>query len=492
MTTSDQLEKNRICEHVLSRDREKSLNQIEQDIFNLLLEQKDKGLTKSELKDRLGGQWKNADDEELRVKISNLRNKLHLFFTTDGKQYRQHCVLPRGKPGRHDPRPYRLLWEAHHLVIEAGNVTPLSKAPGNEKLIPQNLADVAFAKLQKDFDYSAMGNDELLKTALKHVLDGIYFLVEANKERPIETRVRQELESIQIPKITSTPAVASDDIFKSCQALIEYALRHRFIVNCESVEVAALATLLNCREKYGFGVDILQEDQSGRQVVLRLNSNDSADFVIAANAPFFLLGIDKALDYCLVAPIHAEEQLLLRKRGRRRSRFSSILVYSDSSAKEQFLNMKRNRKQRPIWGAREPWSNEIVAEVMRAKPIYVDSLVDLVQSSKHLLPGDFVIAWQPLSDGLRLMDKSLIPVSEPFHLWVSLFAHRRWFEGSLNALRVDFLRMFLYEWRICRRFRSWAWSNVSCDPDFRYYFGGGAGAESNSLIEDTLGDWKIA
>jgi hypothetical protein len=95
----------------------------------------------------------------------------------------------------------------------------------------------------------------------------------------------------------------------------------------------------------------------------------------------------------------------------------------------------------------------------------------------ELREGDYVIAWHPLSEGLMRRDQSLKQVGEPFQHWLSLCVNKRWCVGEAPSPRcVDFLRMFIYEWRNCRRAPKWAESCLEEEGlDFLDYFKGGAG-----------------
>lgn len=107
----------------------------------------------------------------------------------------------------------------------------------------------------------------------------------------------------------------------------------------------------------------------------------------------------------------------------------------------------------------------------------MDRLEDLMTMSLELNEGDYIIAWHPLSEGLMKRDPSLKQIGAPFQHWLSFCVHKRWCVADDASPRcVGFLRMFIYEWRNCRRAPAWAERCLGEEaPDFLDYFKGGAG-----------------
>jgi len=144
---------------------------------------------------------------------------------------------------------------------------------------------------------------------------------------------------------------------------------------------------------------------------------------------------------------------------------------------EEWLTISSGRPHSRMLEGESEWPPEIVADFSIAKPIFIDDLQRIVTRTLMLSEGDYVFAWQPLASGLMSRDSSLVPVGPGFHHWLSLYTHRtRWCStDTARSLRLQFLSAFVYEWRTCNRFRSWAEQCLMRDDDFWYYFGGGAG-----------------
>ena len=159
-----------------------------------------------------------------------------------------------------------------------------------------------------------------------------------------------------------------------------------------------------------------------------------------------------------------------RKKGKRKAGISRIVVYSRSSAHEQLLNMTARRAQSSMLGSPHPFPDEILDVVKTAKVTAVDTLDELVGETKYLDPGDFVIAWPPLSDGLLAQDPELCQVGERFMHWISLYCRH-----DCLDLADEFLWLFAYEFNTCHRFREYAKSLIFRDTFFWDHFSGAAG-----------------
>jgi hypothetical protein len=228
------------------------------------------------------------------------------------------------------------------------------------------------------------------------------------------------------------PSEPSQDVASTCNDLIQSAKENQLVVNCECIEVGALATFLSIREKYKLNFRLIQEDTSGRQQVLRMIADEEADFVITAVAPFFLLGDRGALNYRFLSPTHVEQQHVLRKLGQTKRGRSEILIYSSSSALEHWFAIQSRGTS---WYHRDiPFFNgqkEACSQVRSAKPEYIDTLQELIAKAKFAEAGTFIIAWEPLSSGLignsiktgtrELLSPAFEKVGNDFHLWLALF-----------------------------------------------------------------------
>jgi len=236
--------------------------------------------------------------------------------------------------------------------------------------------------------------------------------------------------------------------------------------------VGSLSALLALKKKYDLPWIIVQADQSGKMQMERVTHDGSAMFLITANAPFFMMGEGKGLEYRFIGPVHAEDQVILRRKGISKKTIPDVVVYTQSSAYEQILNMQSKRVQSPIWGERFPWPEDLLNMITSAHIEPVDTLEELVDHAIRLEAGDFVVAWTPLTDGLRLRQPQLVQVGSEFKHWISLYARH----DCMN-LADEFLWLFGYEFQTCDRFRDWSREVLLADEDFWHYIGGGAGIE---------------
>jgi hypothetical protein len=395
-------------------------------------------------------------ERNLRTMNSRLRSKVSRFFRLrNGKEF--ECVLRRSEPGRGKKGRYGLLWRPH-----SANVAIIHCAS-------PELVDIAFSKLDRDFDHSALANSEVFAAAYDSTIDSIKFMVDANKGRGLEGRIPEVKRWLSLPNTLRDPGVMNPRIRARCSAILE---RKDLLINCECIECAAVATMLSLKEKYGLDWEILQADLSGRMQMVRLAHDDSAAFLVTANAPFFFMGEGPGLDYRFIGPVHAEEQVLVTRRGRKTKQIPDMILYTRSSCWEQYLNMTQNRHPGGVWGRSLPWDQEIVEAIQSAHIVPVESLVELVQRALNMEAGDFVFSWEPLTDGLLRRQPMLETVGDPYKHWISLYCHKNFLDCA-----DSFLHLFAYEFQTCERFRERSKQLLSADEDFWHYIGGGSGME---------------
>ncbi len=356
-------------------------------------------------------------------------------------------------------------------------------APANAQGVPE-LFDLALAKFHQDLRYVVLHRREDFRAVTKEVLASVEFMLEHTQRQRMGYAVVKEFESLIIPQALNAPAQPHPEIEQLCREFIQYCAAEGLLINCECIEVAALAALLSLKRKYGLTkLRIHQEDTSGRQQVEGLYSDARFDFVVTANAPFFLHGYDKVLEYSLLAPIHAEEQVLLQQTGgQRRGKQNCVVIYTESSCTEQWLHMVHDRVPWSIWASESPWTPELRRRVAKCKPIDAHSMTELVKFARHLDSGDYIFAWQPLTEGLQRINPSLVPVTRPFQHWISMFGHQRWMQGNAMHIRRQFLIAFAHELKVCDRKRWWARQCLLEDDDFLDFFKAGTGLDQSAPL----------
>ncbi len=236
------------------------------------------------------------------------------------------------------------------------------------------------------------------------------------------------------------------------------------VINNECIIVASLATLLSLAVRFGLRYRLLLEDTSGLQQVQGLNVDDHADFVITNDAPWYLAGKDKAENYRIVLPINEEEQFVLEMQeneftGRLPAPNPLVLTYNDSSALEHII-VETGRKD----------------YYHRNQVHLIESLVELVERSiidVHrgctLRPGDQVIAWDPLANGILLQNPSLLRLPRVHKNLISLLCRIDWLEGRLASVTQAFKDLFVFEFNYLSKNREWARHVLLNDhPDVGY------------------------
>ena len=231
------------------------------------------------------------------------------------------------------------------------------------------------------------------------------------------------------------------------------------LINCECIEPAAALVFRIMEEQYSIPLCIFTRDISGRQQVMRISSDPSTEILVTANAAFNFSSTGEAKAYQQVMELHWETQELLVWK-RENSRKGTVFVYETSSATEQFKELHtyfdaRNKKVH--------WCSSIgaIVEEVDARRIY---------------PGDYVIAWEPLSTGLITRSRGRLrrlPRKRYRHL-ISLYAREDWTIGRANELET-FLDVFRYVWVACILDRSLAKEQLLSDKLLLSQLATGAG-----------------
>lgn len=440
--------------------------------------------------DELRGKRPKSYEGYLTISLSEMRDKLRDFFRYEGWDLSAVCHIPElrkgRKPGGEHGR-YKVEWQirpAEGAFISQGiraDADPQIAAPGGRLLTPEDsrAMDLAIEKMKADFSYSALNNLGDLQECIRAVYQSADFLIRERSVRGIVDRMVKTHLRLNIPDITNPQDRPNPYVAILCRDLVANSIQEPIRVNVESVETAVLPTLSSMKRKYGLQMYVSKSDRSGKEAVITIDADDTADFAVAPIAPFLLVGDGCAAPgYRLLIPLHANAVVLLRKGIRTDRRLPTVLVYAESSAAELWYNMLRNRPQQSLWCREHSWDVNIVDQFRKLKePVWVDRLEDLVTMSLQLEEGDYVIAWHPLSAGLMKRDPLLKQIGVPFQHWLSLCVNKRWCVGEEPSPRcVDFLRMFIYEWRNCRRAPAWAERCLQQEaPDFLDYFREGAG-----------------
>ena len=225
-------------------------------------------------------------------------------------------------------------------------------------------------------------------------------------------------------------------------------------VSCSCVEVAASATIKAMSDLFEVNVVANSSDPNGYAQVRSVAEDDSIDFVIAPNAPFFLAGMPRLeRTFRMLFPVHGELQYVFRRRGTLWSEVKRIHVLPQSSAEEQVLGERHT----PRGESPKIEMPEITAATIP------NLLLDLDRP-------DSVLVWEPLASALRRHPEVEREEESVFRLWISLFSHRRWQHARMrNQLRA-FQEVFLASWIRCASEPQYAVGLLARDAEFRQSF----------------------
>ena len=193
----------------------------------------------------------------------------------------------------------------------------------------------------------------------------------------------------------------------------------------------------------GLSIDLVLDSASG---VIQAKSAAKAtpfDFVVAADAPFFLCEPQILEHYHRMHEVSRETQGILRRIGKRGANSPLIWTYPDSSATLQ-LRLARQK----IF----PKSYQIPVGV-REKPA---SLSGIPICCEYMKPGDYIFAWEPLLSMLAENDNLELLKDSRFDLTISLFCNQD--HRSNTKLLEAFSNMFIAEWNYCSKHLLIAWA----------------------------------
>lgn len=229
--------------------------------------------------------------------------------------------------------------------------------------------------------------------------------------------------------------------------------------SCECIEPGCVSVIKSLKDqsRFGLNIELDYNDTSGvYQIDSIAKEKSKFDFVITANAPFFLYG-DKNSEikkYRHCFEIHGEEQVILRRKSIKKTKNKRIHVFSDSSAEEQFL-IENN-----VYENTELFSHK-----------YYEQLSDVIS---NLDAGELIIAWEPLATFLS--HNIWIKKNEDvFFNYISLFQHQRWGNKQLKKLGEKIKMLFIFEWLYSKENRIRAIELIVSDKEFIKRFELGSG-----------------
>lgn len=284
-------------------------------------------------------------------------------------------------------------------------------------------------KLKSDFEHSYLESSTELNQASNESKDLL-------REAKLLSSGGAHYFASDVPRI-----IPSERLGRAGRAVFERDLyQHEPIsVNCAALFPAALAALFSLKERMKSQVilNVDYSDVNSHDQFERLTLGHRFDFVIAAEAPFFLITLGDANDsieprelakYVRLFPCNIEWQYAFMKKGNRNP--SAVHIYQTSSAKLQYnLGLGRGigtlEEQKVLKG--------------REMPYFADK--------DRLGAGECVVAWEPLAE-LFHSNPFFEPLRiDPFPVWISMFCNSDWMSASRSSQTEAFRQLFIDEWR---------------------------------------------
>lgn len=334
------------------------------------------------------------------------------------------------------------------------------------------LEELIAAKTYKDFNYSVLHEPSLIRHTRDDSKARIDLLSEIKKMDFARLTPAKEVEWLlknhRNIMLASANKEIPDEYKKIADAINKEAqVGKRLKISCECIEPAGIAILksLAHHSRLGLDIEIDYQDTCGVYQVQNVAAQGGeVDFLITANAPFFLDGFNKASiqNYNMAFEIHGEEQVLLRRKTMRMEDIKRIHVFSNSSAEEEFIVKHK------VYASKEMFSH-----------YYYEELTKVLSD---LEPGEVVIAWEPLATVLS-QNRWVKRSEDVFLNWISLFAHNRWNNHKHMLIYDHFKKLFIFEWLHCHTHRPWSVDLLLKDKQFVDRFRIGSGMEASSIFD---------
>jgi len=291
-------------------------------------------------------------------------------------------------------------------------------------------------------------------------------------DRSLATRILTE-QDLKVPTYDPRSAPASEPnplLLAASSSLITKSNRSPFIVDCEAIEPAVVASLLSARRKYGIDIRPKYSGRIGREQLEQIaDSGSLPDFIVTALGAMLLLEVAHKLaaSYPLAVPLHLEEEYLtfpvevLADQDVRPN-----IYYYAQSACEEMLTVLKSANPRNLSMTGQPWPRWVVDAIERATPVAIQSLQGTMEQYQNLEHGQAGIVWAPTSDQLE-EPSSLVRVGRPFRHAICLFASSDWLisKAAFREL-ATFVSVLSYEWGVCKNNFAWVQKLLSEDADF--------------------------
>lgn len=343
------------------------------------------------------------------------------------------------------------------IILGSSLGAPLGYAIANGFYHPLNRVDKAFMikrrillkeKLHADFNNSFLLNNESALFALKESI-----------KKLVTTKVLQNSYSdIRIPADEKIPNLISasrcGNILDCVKILSSYG---SIKISCLSVHPGVIGVLKSLKQKFsamGLCIDIYYDEITGRNQAISVIDDESFDFAVFPNDPFFLYEKSKKSPYRLLFPVNCQIQCIFYGKRDGFYRKNQIFIYHESTAQMQYA-----------------LGQGIPREI---KPVIYERVEEISLLANDIEGGDMIIVWEPLSGIFRKNKKFEEVPNSRYRICNSLFCHKRWRKKSMSKLKNAFKVLFVNEWQQCNLDRNNVYKSLVSDEDYLRCFLRGA------------------
>ncbi|MBI1929905.1 hypothetical protein HYR99_37340 [Candidatus Poribacteria bacterium] len=228
----------------------------------------------------------------------------------------------------------------------------------------------------------------------------------------------------------------------------------KFLLAATAAPVAAISVLRAIHSKYhqlyGVNIKTVFNYLYGPDQISDINRDDSFDFLIAVDSPFYITGKSHARKYRQLFPIHWDANFAVRRRASSPRLTRQILFCPGTSADEQL---------------------RVTSEIVTAEPKDVD-FSDLSRLINDLDEGQSILSWDPIASTLAQHPFLEKEFGMEYKAWRSLYCHRRLCRQQ--TFLQAFVNVFVAEWNYYWSQPQEVVKNLLDDKEFLFYFASAA------------------
>ncbi len=208
---------------------------------------------------------------------------------------------------------------------------------------------------------------------------------------------------------------------------IRSALTRSIAVSCSTSVPSIIGVIKSLASRYELTISIDFSDRNSRFQVGRISMAlyDEIDFLVCADAPYMLVGSNKASSYIRLFPIYLAEQFLIKKKSLAPPRYDKIHVVWGTSGHEYLLLEQPRINSDSIL----PFETDIYR--------YLLNIME---------PGNKMLAWDPIASEAKRLPEFLVSEESAFDSSISIYCHDQWTEPPLIKSRQAFIDLFIAEW----------------------------------------------